>query len=146
MWTCPKCKTQVDPGFDLCWRCGTTAEGVEDPTFQTADQAGPIEDRQYDPIAEPARVRWAEAVGGSDDELVTCYQAFSLMEAKFIADQLNGNGIPAMSDTIDMQDALGTMDGNPRIYCRESDLPKAHAWLKLYETNKQSEIGRRLEP
>lgn len=146
MWTCPKCQSQVDPSFEVCWKCGTSQDGVEDPSFVTADQAGPIEDRQYDPIAEPARARWIDAIGSSDDEVVTCYQAFSLMEAKFIADQLNAAGVVAMADTIDMQDALGTMDGNPRIYCRAADLAQAQDWLRAYEANKRSEIGRRLEP
>ena len=37
MWTCPKCGTKVDPSFEVCWACGTTQEGVEDPTFRLAD-------------------------------------------------------------------------------------------------------------
>ena len=43
MWTCPKCGSQVDPSFDVCWNCGTTPEGVEDPTFVKADEAGASE-------------------------------------------------------------------------------------------------------
>ena len=38
MWTCPKCGTKVDPSFDVCWNCGTLADGVEDPTFVPADR------------------------------------------------------------------------------------------------------------
>ena len=33
MWTCPKCGTKVDPGFDICWSCGTSIDGTEDPAF-----------------------------------------------------------------------------------------------------------------
>ena len=44
MWTCPKCHAKVDPSFEVCWKCGTTPDGVEDPTFVRADDAGPIED------------------------------------------------------------------------------------------------------
>ena len=135
MWTCSKCETKVDPAFDTCWNCGTSREGVEDPSFVKADDAPPIEDSQYDPIAEPVRARWAEAIRDHEGEIVSCYQAYSLMESKFIADQLNGEGIPAMSDTQDLQDALGTMEGNPRVYCREEDLPKARAWIAEYEAH-----------
>jgi hypothetical protein len=33
MWICPRCAAESDAGFDVCWRCGTTREGVADPTF-----------------------------------------------------------------------------------------------------------------
>ena len=135
MWTCPKCQSQVEPSFEICWNCGTTREGVEDPTFVKADDAEPIEDSQYDPIAEPVRARFTEQVRDYRGEIVTCYQAYSLMESKFISDQLNERGIPAMSDTQDLQDALGTWDGNPRVYCRADDLPAVREWIVEYEAH-----------
>jgi hypothetical protein len=132
MWTCPKCGTKVDPSFEVCWNCGTSPEGVEDPTFVRADDAGPI----TEPVVPELNV-----VGGTPSlagELVECYQALSLMEAKFLADQLGENGIPAISDTQDMQDALGTWDGNPRVYCRAEDYGQARAWLEEYEAKRQA--------
>jgi len=33
MWTCSKCREQVEDGFDACWNCGTSREGIEDPDF-----------------------------------------------------------------------------------------------------------------
>lgn len=141
MWTCPKCGSKVDPSFDVCWNCGTSREGVEDPNFVSADQAGPIPDPQYDPTAEPV-----PGGGPTEGNVVPCYQAFSLIEAKFLADQLNQAGIQAMADTFDMQDALGPMDGNPRVYCQESDLAAARAWLEAYEERRKAEGGPKLEP
>ncbi len=140
MWTCPKCATKVDPSFDVCWKCGTSQEGVEDPTFVAADAAEPIVDPTYDPIAEPVP-------GGIpiSDEVVPCYQAYSLIEAKFLADQLNEAGIPAMADARDMQDEFGTMDGNPNVYCREYDLNRARAWLVAFEERRKAEGGPKLE-
>jgi hypothetical protein len=32
-WTCSKCGETVDAGFLVCWSCGTSVEGVEDPSF-----------------------------------------------------------------------------------------------------------------
>ena len=150
MWTCPKCAATVDPSFEVCWQCGTSAEGVEDPLFVRADDAPPIEDPLYDPIAEPDAAPKAgpadELAGTSASGLVECYQALTLMEAKFLADQLTAQGLPAMSDTQDMQDALGTWDGNPRVYCRAADLPRARAWLAQYEARRQADLDRRIEP
>ncbi len=34
MWECPKCGEGVDEPFDVCWACGTSRDGVEDPTFR----------------------------------------------------------------------------------------------------------------
>jgi hypothetical protein len=44
MWRCSKCKETQEDSFDLCWNCGTSREGVEDPTFTR------VEDEK---IAEP---------------------------------------------------------------------------------------------
>ena len=34
MWTCPKCKQTVEDDFEVCWKCGTSKDGVEDPAFE----------------------------------------------------------------------------------------------------------------
>jgi hypothetical protein len=44
MWSCPKCRAKVDDTFEVCWSCGTSPDGEEDPTFTRADDAGPILD------------------------------------------------------------------------------------------------------
>ena len=41
MWTCPKCSAKVDPTFEVCWSCGTTPDGVEDPTFVPCEAPPP---------------------------------------------------------------------------------------------------------
>ena len=35
MWTCRKCNESGEDGFDVCWKCGTSREGIEDPAFRT---------------------------------------------------------------------------------------------------------------
>jgi hypothetical protein len=35
-WRCPKCDSSVENAFDVCWNCGTTREGAEDPAFRPA--------------------------------------------------------------------------------------------------------------
>ena len=143
MWTCPKCGARVDAGFEVCWQCGTTPEGVEDPTFVRADDTPAIEDPLYDPVARPEPGATGELPDDSPAaDLVECYQALSLMESKFLADELSAAGIPAMSDTQDLQDALGTWQGNPRVYCRSEDFDRARAWLEAYEARRKAEHGR----
>jgi hypothetical protein len=41
MWECQKCHEQHEDSFEVCWNCGTSKAGVEDPTFQVADQVDP---------------------------------------------------------------------------------------------------------
>jgi hypothetical protein len=56
MWNCPKCREQVEESFDVCWNCGTSREGVEDPTFRKTEPAeeGATEVRfQTDPPPPP---------------------------------------------------------------------------------------------
>jgi uncharacterized protein YbjQ (UPF0145 family) len=37
MWQCTKCGEQHENSFEVCWNCGTAADGTEDPTFRRAD-------------------------------------------------------------------------------------------------------------
>ena len=152
MWTCPKCGSKVDPSFEVCWNCGTTADGIEDPTFVKADDAGPIESPPVVPelntgpdVAPTGEWPAGSAPAEEAGELVPCYQALSLMEAQFLVARLSEEGIPAVCDQADMQDALGTWEGNPRVYCREADLPRAREWLAKYDAERKSHISAHLE-
>jgi predicted nucleic-acid-binding Zn-ribbon protein len=35
---CPKCGETIDAGFLVCWSCGTSIDGIEDPTFVRVDE------------------------------------------------------------------------------------------------------------
>lgn len=140
MWTCPKCGTKVDPSFEVCWECGTTPDGVEDPTFLQAKDEGasesPLDTEMPEgdgPLPEPT--------SDSAGELVECYWALDLMQAKFLADRLSEDGIPAVSDTDDMHDALGSQSSHPRVFVRASDLPRARLWLEEFDRKNQAEHG-----
>jgi hypothetical protein len=143
MWTCPKCQTKVDPTFDVCWNCGTTVDGVEDPTFVKADDEGPI---AGDPLTPELDVNEDVAVETDLPEpirgdLVVAYSALDLMEATFLADQLNAEGIQAVADKYDLHDALGSMEASPSVWVRADDLPQARAWLESYDRNKATTLG-----
>lgn len=133
MWTCPKCGSKVDPSFDVCWQCGTSRDGTEDAGFVSADEFVPEDETAGSSVDDAISGK----LDGSDTSaLVPCYQAFSLMEAKFLADQLAEQGITAVSDSQDMQDVLGGWSGNPRVYCHRDDLPRARAFFEDYERRK----------
>jgi hypothetical protein len=143
MWTCPKCQKKVDAGFDVCWSCGTSREGVEDPTFVCADDVVPDES----PL-EMDMPAGDQPISDSDDsplsDLVECYLAMDIMEAKFLADQLAEQGISAVADTHDMHEALGSMNSAPRVWVRSEDLPRARAWLEKFDEQRKAEHGRNL--
>jgi len=136
MWTCPKCGSKVDPSFEVCWSCGTTPEGVEDPNFVRAEDAGPIEEPPIEPegvVEDPAAV-----AGPVDEELVECYWSRNVQEAKFLADQLIEQGIPAVADEVNLRyyNPVGLPLGpyfGPRVWVRASDRERAHAWLEQYD-------------
>ncbi len=80
MWNCPKCREENDDGYEVCWNCGTSKSGEEDPGFHTAEEttsqteladARPIveviprtnvpealQPREPDPVPHP---RWKQA-------------------------------------------------------------------------------------
>jgi uncharacterized protein YbjQ (UPF0145 family) len=37
MWKCVKCHEQVEDSFDVCWNCGASRDGTEDPSFQRVE-------------------------------------------------------------------------------------------------------------
>ncbi len=139
MWTCPKCRSKVDESFEVCWQCGTTADGVEDPGFVRADDAGPIDGP---PVTEeglaiaPAVADGAAAPAspfGPDVEVVECYTAEDRMQAHFLAGELTGQGIPAVADSHEPNESFGGMLALPRVWVRAEDLDRARAWLEGYE-------------
>ena len=114
MWTCPKCASKVDPSFEVCWNCGTSPDGVGRPDVRhgrrrRADRGRPVvpelDVEQDVAVARRAaradpRATWSRRT-----------MALDLMEAKFLADQLNEAGIQAVSDTHDLHQSLGPRRG-----------------------------------
>ena len=140
MWTCPKCATKVDPSFDVCWNCGTTADGVEDPDFVAADADAATESPLDTDMPEGDGPLPVDLPPGSAG-LVEAYRALDLMQAKFLADQLSEAGMPAVADMHDMHDALGSMSSSPRVWVRAEDLAGARAWLEEFDRHPKAGHG-----
>ena len=68
MWDCPKCSEQIEESFQVCWNCGTSKDGREDPDFQPEgtpeDRAGPREDAESVGRSRPRACLLAGAVYG----------------------------------------------------------------------------------
>ncbi len=142
MWTCPKCRSKVDDDFEVCWSCGTTPDGVEDPTFLTADEIEPIANPPLEIDPKLDEILGDEFGDAPLPDLVDCYLAGSTIEAKFIADRLIEQGIPAIADSHDLGSMLGGFQpqlwGNgPRVRVRPDDLNRAMAWIQDYERRRK---------
>jgi ribosomal protein L40E len=37
-WICSKCGAEVPGNFEVCWECGTSVDGVKDPSFPASDE------------------------------------------------------------------------------------------------------------
>jgi Putative prokaryotic signal transducing protein len=141
MWRCPKCQSKVDDSFEVCWSCGTTPEGEEDPTFMTADEQAPIEDSPA-AIDGPFEDPLADFAGTPMPELVECYRASNTVEAKFVADRLMEQGIPALADHHDVSSFVWgskVWGCGPKIRVRPEDVARAQSWLKGYEERRKSQ-------
>jgi len=139
MWTCPKCHSKVDASFEVCWKCGTTPDGIEDPTFVSADDAGPIEGP---PVTEEGLGTIPVVLAttptepwGPEVEPVEAYMAEDRMQAHFLAEELTRIGIPAVADSHEPNEALGGMLSWPKVWVRAEDYEKARAWLAEFEAN-----------
>lgn len=113
---------------------------MEDATFVKADVmnaiASPLDldmPEGDQPLPEPS-----SPFAG---DLVEAYWALDLMQAKFLADRLSDQGIPAVADTHDMHDALGSMRSGPRVWVRAEDLQRAKTWLDAYDAQYKAEHG-----
>jgi hypothetical protein len=137
MWQCPKCQSKVDDSFEVCWSCGTTPGGIEDPNFVIADDAEPIPD-ELPPKGTKVDDPLADFAGTPSPDLVECYIAGDTVEAKFIADQLMEHGIQAIPDKFDIDPLVGMSGSGAKVHVRQDDLPKAQAWLKAYEQRRKS--------
>ena len=134
MWRCPTCRKEVDDSFEVCWACGTTSDGIEDPNFVTADEA----DRIDDEVAEK-KPKFDDSLddfaGTLIPDLVECYTASNITEAAFIANQLEDQGIKAIADSRDVNASVGIWkpDYGPKVRVRPEDLYRVQMWLKAYE-------------
>ena len=153
MWECPKCGEEIEGSFEVCWNCGTSIDGDEDPGFENADQMAPIVDApedtlsvlRPDPVPELFEIDpIADFAEPTAVDLVECYWAKNAFEARFLAQQLVERGIPAVVDGEALSAGLSAVGWGvgyfqPRIRVRSADLDRAKRWLEMYENRRKPE-------
>jgi outer membrane protein assembly factor BamB len=70
MWNCPKCGVKVDPSFDVCWSCGTTKDGIEDPAFVREGESAETGSQQAGSTAIRADLPERKATAASIAQLI----------------------------------------------------------------------------
>ncbi len=144
MWICSKCEARVDPGFDVCWRCGTSYQGEEDPDFVTADESPPIEDPTDYLRLEVGKLP-EEELPGPPLELVACFQAVDVAEAKFVSDLLAAEGIPSTLENTarpGISDARYLNNSSCLVVVKADDLDRARPIAREYLDRKRSREAR----
>ena len=148
MWTCPKCRTKIDASFEVCWSCGTSPGGEEDPASARADDVGPTADPPWKSGHKAGNDLDLELADLAEPEfeLAECYWAGDPFEAMFLAGQLAREGIPATADAWDLRIVFAGLFGlvsagpyfGPRVRVRAADLPRARTWLADYEQRRRA--------
>ena len=114
MWECPKCHEKVEDSFDVCWSCGTSIDGVENPHFLD-DSAG----------SEPGPEQ--QELAGMPENLVTVASCSLPAEAYAIRVGLEAAGIPVVfadEFTVTMDWLLSNAIGGIKVQVPEADVPR----------------------
>jgi hypothetical protein len=144
MWSCHRCRAKVDDSFEICWSCGTSRNGEEDPAFIRADDD--------DGSNDTSPSRWKHELANDPDfevcepEVVECYWAYNTLEAMFVAGQLALEGIAATADDRDLRIVAAGFFGlvpagpyfGPRVRVLAEDLARARTWLAGYERRRRA--------
>jgi hypothetical protein len=150
MWSCPKCQSKADDGFEICWACGTSRGGDEDPSFVRADDFRPKSDGATELLQKIVDDDLQFAPSPQLD-VVACYWARNCNEGFFLANQLRFEGIPASADFHDLRAVFAGFGGlvpagpyfGPRIWALAEDAPQVMAWLASYEERRKAKTKRR---
>jgi hypothetical protein len=136
MWTCPKCGEQVEWEFEVCWACGTSVDGKEDPNF--FDTAGERECEENQPLPEGVR----------PEELVTVARCSLPVEAHALKLRLETAGIPVyLADefTVTMDWLLSNAIGGIKVQVSRAEAERASLIVEEENTRRMREAENREE-
>jgi hypothetical protein len=132
MWTCPKCDAEVDDGFEICWACGTSFDGIEDPKFNP----------QREGIMSDADYRQSRATR-TEERMVTVATFHFAHEAHVVRSQLEAEGIAAfVADEFMSAEAweMYKASGGVNVQVSENDAVRASRILADLERNGPAEV------
>jgi hypothetical protein len=129
MWTCSRCGERVEDGFEVCWSCGTSIDGITDPNF--LDDRPPDLDDEHQPMSGP--------VDPKLERLVTVASYTFPHQAHFVKLRLEAEGIPVyLADelTVTMDWLLANAIGGVKV-----QVPSRHArWARRLVAELAEEI------
>jgi hypothetical protein len=120
MWTCSKCRENLEDDFDVCWSCGTSREGVANTEFN------PETDGVLDEKAYQARLAAAQ-----NETFVTVATFGNAPEAHMARSRLESEGISAflMDELAPTTWGLMNAPGGVRLQVAEKDAVRARVFL-----------------
>lgn len=123
MWTCPKCSKKVDDAYEICWACGTTVDGMENPHF--FDEASGEKEAPSGPEADI-----------NPENLVTLIKCVGAGQAHAIRVRLESEGVPVFlfdEFTVSMDWLLSNAIGGVKVQVPEPYLERARNIVGIIE-------------
>jgi len=126
MWKCSKCGEESGDDFEVCWKCGTSIDGKEDPNF--------FNEEDKEPSLQPYGDVAAQTETSSQERLLTVTTCSLPAEAHAIRIQLEAASIPVLladEFTVSMDWLLANAVGGIKVQVTESNYLKACEILGL---------------
>jgi hypothetical protein len=123
MWKCPKCSQKVDDDYEICWKCGTSVDGIENPAFLDEASTDPGPFAGADETVRPETLAM----------LIKCSKP---AEAHAIRVRLESEGIPVFlfdEFTITMDWLLSNAIGGVKVQVPEPYLQRARDILGIQD-------------
>jgi hypothetical protein len=133
MWRCPNCGEQIEPEFEVCWKCGTAQNGTRAEDFRAEPSDPAVPDRGPDPEPPKESAEDAAAAKARNERIVELCSAADIFEAQELCNVLQEEGIQARV----VGGSLGNAGGGlvlgepiaPRVWLSESDAARAREIL-----------------
>lgn len=138
MWNCSKCKEKVDDEFEICWSCGTTRDGVEDPDFAREDE-GIISADDFE----------RDRLEKSNENLVTVATFLKVPDAHACKLELEARGVRAMivdEHAVNLNFFLANAMGGAKVQVLERDVERARQILEGPAEDPDTRIKRPKSP
>jgi hypothetical protein len=121
VWTCARCRSEGEDNFEVCWKCGASRPGYEDPEFDP-NLDGMVSAEQYS----------AEAAARAHGRFVTLATFWNPVEAHVLVGRLEAAGIRAYvadAETVAMDWLLANAVGGVKVQVAEPDASRAQQVL-----------------
>jgi hypothetical protein len=138
-WICPQCKQDVPGSFEVCWNCGTSADGVADPHFSKDAECD--ENAESHAIWQPPELAADASHDSTARVCVKCRSAKMIPDARMLNEGVNGEPqlvVDANPDALIFKDRLyGQLVADVCGHCGHVEL-RALDPERLYEHYRQS--------